>query len=108
MTITSTRARLAPWAGLVAGPLCWALHQQGLADMLHFDCHLGSASKGFVSGSIAAIVLVAAGIVSWRSREGAVEWRQFVAAMSACSVAIFLFAIVLQTMATFILPGCGS
>lgn len=106
MTAT-LRTRLAPWAGFVAGPLCWALHQQGLSGMLHFNCHLGSPVKGLVSFVVFAIVLVASGIVSWRAR-GDAQLTRFIAGLSALSAALFLFAIVLQTAATLILPGCGA
>jgi hypothetical protein len=106
--VTATpRARFAPWAGFVAGPLCWALHQQGLSDILHFNCHLGSPVKGMVSFVVLAAVLIASGIVSWR-RRGAVQLTQFIAGMSALSAGLFLFAIALQTAATLILLGCGA
>jgi uncharacterized iron-regulated membrane protein len=76
------RERLAPWAGIVAGPLCWALHQQGFSSLLHFDCHLGSATKGLVSFVVLAIVLVASGIVSWRWRSN-FELPRFIGTMGA-------------------------
>lgn len=104
---TTLRARFAPWAGLVAGPTCWALHQQGFTSLLHFDCHLGSGGKGVASFVVLAIVLVASGIVSWRAR-GATELHRFIGAASAMAVALFLLAIAFQTVATLILPGCGA
>jgi hypothetical protein len=99
-------SRLAPWAGLMAGPLAWILHQQGLANMLHFDCHLGDASKGLLAGVAAALTLAACGTISWRTR-GNEEPTRFIGTLGAMSAAMFLFAIALQTLATLILPGCG-
>ncbi|HZP67214.1 MAG TPA: hypothetical protein VFB32_13005 [Rudaea sp.] len=104
------RSRFAPWAGFVAGPLGWALHQQLLADMLHFDCRLGGAVPGLVAGLCLAGVLVASASVSWRARdaEPARSLRHFVGTLSAATAAVFLFAIALQTLASVILPGCGA
>ncbi len=106
--MTSTlRARIAPWAGLIAGPTCWALNQQGFTSLLHFDCHLGSGVKGVVSFVVLAIILIASGIVSWRAR-GEMELQRFIALSSVMAAALFLLALVFQTAATLILPGCGA
>ncbi|HEX3895514.1 MAG TPA: hypothetical protein VHW73_04830 [Rudaea sp.] len=106
MTAT-LRERFAPWAGFIAGPTCWALHQQGFTSLLHFDCHLGSPGKGLLSFAVLTIVLLAGGLMSWRARRGA-ELRQFIAMTSTLAAALFFFAIALQTVATLILPGCGA
>jgi hypothetical protein len=101
------RARFAPWAGMIAGPACWALHQQGLTSLLHFDCHLGSPTKGLMSFVVLGIVLIGSGIVSWRWR-GDTELQRFIGIASAGAAALFFLAIAFQTVATFILPGCGA
>ena len=101
------RARFAPWAGMFAGPLCWALHQQGFTSLLHFDCHLGSGSKGVLSFVVLGSVLIGSGIVSWRWR-GDSELQRFIGAASAGAAALFFLAIAFQTAATLILPGCGA
>lgn len=101
------RERFAPWAGLVAAPVCLALHQQGLTSLLHYDCHLGSPGKGALSFVILAVVLVASGTMSWRARSGS-ELRRFLAVGSVLAASLVLFAIAMQTAATFILPGCGA
>jgi hypothetical protein len=106
MTAT-LRERLAPWTGMFAGPLCWALNQQGFSSLLHFNCRLGSGTKGIVSFVVLAIVLIASGVVSWRWR-GGTELQRFIGIASAGAAALFLLALIFQTAATLILPGCGS
>jgi hypothetical protein len=104
------QSRAAPWAGLIAGALGWTLHQQVLADMLHFDCHLGSAAAGLLALLGVGALIVAGAWVSLSSRRasGATPARQFVASLSVMAAAIFFFAVLLQTLATTILPGCAA
>lgn len=115
MNITPTssgivRSRAAPWAGLIAGPLGWSLHQQALADILHFNCHLGSATLGVIGLLLSGLLMVAGAWLSLLSRNalGATPARQFIATLSVMAAAIFFFAVLLQTLATMILPGCGA
>jgi hypothetical protein len=104
------QSRAAPWAGLIAGALGWTLHQQVLADMLHFDCHLGSAAAGLLALlSVGALILAGAWVsLASRSASAATPARRFVASLSVMAAAIFFFAVLLQTLATVILPGCGA
>ena len=108
MNAATIRARAAPWSGFVAGPLAWALHQQVLADMLHFNCHLGGAAAGLSGFVLAGALIVAGGWISWRARgDESAAPRWFIATLATMAAAVFGFAIVLQTLATLILPGCG-
>jgi hypothetical protein len=104
------QARLAPWAGLIAGALGWSLHQQVLADMLHFDCHLGSPTAGVIALLLVGALMTAGAWWSLLSRKaiGVTPARQFVGTLSVMAAAIFFFAVLLQTLATTILPGCGA
>ena len=104
------QSRAAPWAGLIAGALGWTLHQQVLADMLHFDCHLGSATAGLLALLLVGALIVAGAWVSLASRRASATMpaRQFVATLSVMAAAIFFFAVLLQTLANMILPGCGA
>jgi len=110
MTLASRWSRIAPWMALIAAPLAWAIHQQVLSDMLHFNCHLGSAQAGLIMAVLAIALLLGAGFVSWRARrdEGASEGRYFIAVIGTVFTGVSLFAILLQTLATLILPGCGA
>ena len=107
MSAHAFAARAAPWTGLIVSLPGWALHQQFLADILHYDCHLGRASTALVATAIIGAVIVAAGAVSWRARSGS-ALRGFAASLGVSSAAIALFAIALQTFAALVLPGCGS
>jgi hypothetical protein len=109
MNAATIRTRVAPWSGFIAAPLGWALHQQVLADMLHFNCHLGGAAAGLLGFAIAGALIVTGGWLSWRARgEERAAPRWFVATLGTMAAALFGFAIVLQTIATLILPGCGA
>ncbi|HEX6833889.1 MAG TPA: hypothetical protein VF132_10195 [Rudaea sp.] len=107
MTAATLGSRIAPWSGLFAALPGWALHQQLLADLVHYNCHLGRSANGLAAGALIAIVIVIAGWISWRARSGS-ELRRFIAGMSVAGAALALFAIAMQTLATFILPGCGA
>ena len=110
MSAAGSWSRIAPWMAFIIAPLAWALHHQVLSDMLHFDCHLGSARAGVIVAVIAVAALVGSGLLSWRARrdEGASEGRYFIAVLGTMLTGVSLFAIALQTLATFILPGCGA
>jgi len=110
MTLASRWSRLAPWTALIVAPTAWLLHHQVLSDMLHFDCHLGGPAAGLIAATLAIAALVGAGLLSWRARreEGASEGRYFIAVLGTLFAGVSLFAIALQTLATLILPGCGS
>ena len=106
MTLT-LRERFAPWAGMVAAGVCLALNQQGFTSLLHFDCRLGSGTKGMMSFVVLAIVLIVSGLISWRPRGDADQVR-FIGIMSAGAAGLVFLAIAFQTAATLILPWCGG
>jgi len=110
MSAASSWSRMAPWMAFIVAPLAWALHHQVLSDMLHFNCHLGSPTAGSIMAIVAVAALVTSGLLSWRARrdEGASEGRYFIAVLGTLFTGVSLFAIALQTLATFMLPGCGS
>jgi hypothetical protein len=106
---------LAAWAGLVAAPMAWALHQQVLADVTSARCTASGASLTLLVGLAAGLVASIGGLVSLRAwrRGGGTAWgmhdepRRFVAAMSAMAGALFLLVILLQTLAGLIVPECA-
>jgi len=106
MNVSRAR-RFAPWAGLVAAPACWAIHQQGFATLLHFDCQRGTHGVGLLWFAVFALVLFASGAVSWRARDTG-ELRRFIAVASTLFAALAFVLIAFQLLATQILPGCGA
>lgn len=105
-------SRLAPWSGLIAGAGGWLVHQQVLADLLHFDCRLGGPAAGLLAGAAVGIAMIGAGLVSWRARgkrdehDAPAQTRHFVALLSSMAAALFLLVVLLQTLATLMIPPC--
>jgi len=106
---------LSAWAGLVAAPAAWTAHQQILADVTYGRCDASGAPLALAVGLVAAVVAIAAGLVSFRAwrRSGEPasgahdEPRRFVAALSAMAAVLFLLVILIQTLAGLILPECA-
>jgi hypothetical protein len=102
-------AGITPWAGLVAGSVAWALHQQVLADALRFDCAAVSPNRALVALALALVLCVAGAVISWRSIRGTGEasaGRAFVGWLSILGAGIFALAVAMQGMASFTVPGC--
>jgi uncharacterized membrane protein YbhN (UPF0104 family) len=105
-------ARAMPWGGLVAGALAVGLQQQILADLLHFRC-TDERWIGLAVGAAAALLTLLGGFASWRALRARrampeLEPRRFVAELGLAAAVFFLFAIVLQTLAAWLAPPCGS
>ena len=107
------RSAVAPWSGLIAAPLAWLLHHQGLGDAIYFDCTTGNAANALGLGAISIFILAAAAWLSWRSRRSpdAVEVepqaRFFLSMMSVLLCALLGFAVFLQILAGLIVPACA-
>src|SRR4051812_19242177 len=103
---------LAAWSGLIAGVVAWGVHHQVLSDYLHFDCVRDERGMGLALGFGAALLAISGGVVSLRAWRAApaqdLGARRFIAQLSTMAALLFLFAIILQTAATWILPGCGA
>lgn len=103
-------SRLSPWAAAIAGALAWALQQQVLGDLLHFDCRRGGAWTGLGLGA-GCVVLVVAGVATTLASRRADGWgsatRRFVASVSLMAAGLFLLPVVLATVAGFVLPECA-
>jgi hypothetical protein len=105
---------LLPWAGLIAGASGWAASHQITSNAVQENCRLAGPLLFGGSGLLAAAIAVAGGWLSlgvWRSTpagEAAIGkgTRKFIAGVGAMAAAIFLGAIVLQTIAGFIIPAC--
>jgi hypothetical protein len=105
----SLRERIGPWAGGALGVAAWALHQQVLAQSLHYDCALASPWVGIAGGGGALLVTVFGAMWSWRSgHDEADAPRAFIARANAIAALPFALAIVLQTLATQLLGSCQT
>jgi len=104
------RSRFAPWAAAVAGALAWAVQQQVLGDLLHFDCRRGGEWTGLGVG-LACLLLIAGGVVATLASRQADGWgsatRRFVASVSLMAAGLFTLPVLLAIVAGFVLPGCA-
>jgi len=113
MDVNLRVAKWAPWSALVAGMLAEIAHHQVLSDMLRFDCRRGGPGPGIVGG-VVALLVIGAGIALSRASVRGVEReapharnRRFIASLSTWTAALLAVAIVWQTLATVIVPGCA-
>ena len=101
---------LQPWFGLAASALGWgAAHQVGSASI--FD-NCNRAEPGFVLivCGIGLAVAVAGGLFSlaiWR-RPDETPGRRFLGLTGTLLVALTSFAIILQAIASLIIPPCAA
>lgn len=93
-------SRNARYAILFAGPpLLWFVSQQGISFALHAGCRAGT----YWPGVAIAMLLVIAGLASWRlvrlvlGKWGARLW-----------VGIFFLALMFQALGLIILQGCRA
>ncbi|MBV9786334.1 MAG: hypothetical protein JO264_21240 [Acidisphaera sp.] len=101
----TSRSALPACAGLIAGPLAWAVNTQLGLILPDVDC-----SAWFRPSAPAALLLVAgalaAGYLSWRARADRPEALRFIAVVSALSAFLFAFGLLLQAAASLLLTGC--
>ena len=103
----------APWAGVFLGAVGWFGQHQTGSSAVYWDCRMGGPWLTAGTGLAAAAVVVAGGLISWAARtapadsEGRQETRRFAAWVGAGSAGMFLFAVLLQTLTGFIVPGCA-
>jgi hypothetical protein len=105
-------ARVLPWAGLIAGPLAWALSFQGNYLLVEWQCARGARPVPFVA-LVLAIIALAAGYVSWRAWQPAAgepershRLRHFIGGLSTLVAVLFAFVILMQAFAGVIFSGC--
>ena len=114
MTGRTLRRDALPWAGLVAGLLGWSLSDQIASNLIQENCRLGGPLLVGGTGLLGALLALVGGWLSygiWRRGPADGEAigpgaRRFIAGVSALAALIFLGAIVLQTIAGFIIPAC--
>jgi hypothetical protein len=103
---------LAPWAGVTVAPAAWFVQQQGLGQLTYFACGTAGPWTVVLSGLAALAATLAAGLWSlsaWRDGEAKPEFdvRRFVALGSVMAAGLFALAVVFQSLAGLLIPGCA-
>ena len=92
------------WIGWIAGPALWAVSTQLGLVLPHNDCVSHARFSGITALLLCALSLLAS-ILVWRcvsvQRTGA-----FTAILASLLNLVFAFALMLQTVAGFMLSGC--
>jgi len=102
---------LMPWLGWIGGGLGWSLTHQIGSNSLFDDCRAGTPA--FVIGISLAGLLIAllgglASLAVWRRGDSETRGRRFVGGVGALFALLCGFAIVLQAIASLIVPMCLS
>ena len=115
MSMTETiRNRMLPWAGLIAGAIGWALPDQLASNLIQDNCRLGGPLLVGGTGLAGALLAIAGGWLAflvWRASNEEQDVpghgaRRFIAGGRALAAGGGLGAILLQTIAGFIIPAC--
>jgi hypothetical protein len=96
-----------PWTGLAGAALGWVLDHQIGGDAIFYHCGRGALWTTVV-GAICLLLTAASGFASfrlWRS-DRETPARQFVALLGFLFALLLGLAILLPTIAGFILPAC--
>lgn len=113
-SVAAARFYDSPWAacaGLFVGAPAVAVNQQLAANLLYWSCRSGFPLTGLVLGLVTGALTLSAGLLSWRARAYAEQAevpgaRKFLGEVGAASAAVFLLAIIAQTLASLIVPEC--
>lgn len=108
MTRGEKKALAWSWAALAAGTTAWVVSHQVGSDYVIADC---SAAGWWVIVPLGFVALILAGLggfLSWRlwKREEEAESHRFIAFVGLAVGALLCFAILLQTIASLIIPRC--
>ena len=98
-----------PWAALALAGFGWALEHQTGSNLSFSDCDANGPLPTLLLGLAALVLAVIGGFLSWgvwRRRDSGDDGRSFVALVSFLAACLLSVAIILQTVAAFILPGC--
>jgi hypothetical protein len=96
-----------PWAGLIGAALGWALDHQIGGDGVFYHCN-GGAVLTTIVGVICLLITAASGFASFRLWRSGLETpaRRFVALLGVMFAVLLAMAILLPTIAGFIMPEC--
>lgn len=102
------------WAGLLAGPMAWAISTQLNYALVEWQC--GSRLPVIQLAALALIlVALAGGAVSWRAwrcggasfkAERTLDTERFVSMLGMLTAALFAAVILMQGLASLILDEC--
>jgi ABC-type nickel/cobalt efflux system permease component RcnA len=104
-------ASAARFAGLVAGPVLWAINMQAGQILPYSDCTTHLRFSAWLSICLAVLAFGSA-LMSWRARiysshgEAAERPHRFLAILGGLVGLVFGFALVLQSAAGIVLTGC--
>jgi hypothetical protein len=101
-----------PWCAWIGGLLGWSVAQQFGSSAVQLDCRHAAAST-LISGALGAAVVLLGAMASWpvwRAKADLAKpgggTRGFLAGTGLLAAAIFLLAILFQTVSSFIIPRC--
>jgi hypothetical protein len=102
------RRQFTPWSGLAAGTVAAGVMHQAGSESVFNDCAVGSPVPVLVIGLISMVVVVGAGLVSWRvaRSDGEGQSRRLIGFVSVGMSALFLMAIALPMLASLVIPRC--
>jgi len=108
-------SRLLPWSGWIGGILGWVLSDQTGSSLAQLDCTRAQPLPMLLIGLAGAALAVGGAAISirvWRM-PGATDQpyagaRRFIAGTGMLAAAIFLLAILFQTVSSLILPPCHA
>lgn len=107
------REGLTPWAGMIAGPLIWWVHQRSLADAAAFDCRVAGGVAGRLVWSLVLLAALAGATwLSWRvwrrwEHEAATtDNRRFIALVSVGVAGLMGLTVLFGTLGAVIVPDC--
>ncbi|HEY8573017.1 hypothetical protein [Phenylobacterium sp.] len=108
------RSGYAAWAGTFLGAVAWFGHNQ-VSHAVYWNCD--AAGPLLTAGTALLAIAVAAlgGWISWNARPAPAppestdrrEGHTFSGLVSTGAAALFIFAILLQGLSGFIVPGCS-
>lgn len=108
-------SRLLPWSGWIGGILGWVLSNQTGSSLVQLDCTRAQPLPMLLIGLAGAALAIAGALISirvWRmpgtTDQPYAGARRFIAGTGMLAAAIFLLAILFQTVSSLILPPCHA
>jgi hypothetical protein len=103
---------IAPWSGLIASGLAFALAHQVITDALHFDCTRTADGPGMAWAVLALALLGLGAWLSLRARppvdaaSATASVRRFAANLGLLAAMLAALGLAFFLIALSILPGC--
>jgi hypothetical protein len=107
--MTARRSTAALAIALALPPFAWFAFQQGLGLALRIACSAGGPPVGPIAGGAALLLCGVATWIAWPATRGtsdAENQPRFLAWVALGAASIFSLAILLQAVATLIVPPC--